>query len=481
MAGGIWSPTEKPILPGLYLNFKSQALATIQPGARGTVGVVVKAHWGPDKEFVTIESENDLVNYYTSDTTNGATAYKVIRLILLGGAKKVIAYRIVDSNAASSTVTLKDTENADVLRLTAKYKGTRGNSFKVTVQTNPIDINKKDIKLYEGATLLKTFTFLSGNIDNAVNAINNDIQNVWVVAEKIAAGNGILANVSNVQFSGGNSGITGITSSEYVEALAKFETQEFNVFVLDGVTDESIQASLKAWVERLRNEGKGIIAVIGGSASDDKASDAVSKAIARSASMNHEGIVNVGVGAYEGTSEYSSAEVACWVAGKIAGQSLTESTTYVTTPFQDVNRRWTKSEMEQGIQGGVFLLYHDGEKVKVLKGINTLTNLRQGQNNAWKKIRSIRVMDAINNDLVKTAEKAYIGKVNNTAEGRNSLVGACREYMRQLALAGVIENTGWDVYLDPDYPNPEPDEVYVKWEARLTDVMEKIFGTFIVK
>ncbi len=481
MAGGTWSPTEKPVLPGLYLNFKAQALSSIQPGARGTVGIVVRANWGPDKQFVVIGSESDLIKVFTQDTSNGANAYKLIRLILLGGAKKVLAYRLVDNNAAQAQVILKDTASTDVLKIKAKYKGTRGNDFKITVQNNVIDNSKKDIKLYEGATLLKVFTVSGGSIDNVVSTINNDPTNEWIVAEKVADGNGTLVNVSSVSLTGGNSGISGITTAEYVEALSKFETQEFNLFVLDGITDIGILSSLKAWVERLRGEGRGIIAVIGGSAEDDKASDAVSRAVARSATMDYEGIVNVGVGAYEGTVEYSSAEVACWVAGLIAGQRLVESPTYATAPFSDVNRRWTKTEMEQAVEGGVLLLYHDGEKVKILKGINTLTNLREGQNNAWKKIRTIRVMDAINTDLLRTAEKSYIGKINNTEAGRNSLIGAMREYMRQLALAGVIESIGWDVYLDPDYSNPEHDEVYIKWEARLTDVMEKIFGTFIVK
>jgi len=479
MAGGIWNPTEKPVLPGLYLNFKASALASIQPGSRGVVGAVVKAHWGKVNDIVEISSEADIINNFTDDISNGATAYTILRFILMGGAKKVIAYRVADSNVAKATLTLKDSSNNNMIKIDAKYEGSRGNNFKIAVQTNPVDSNKKDVKLYENATLLKTFTVPSG-ADNIVNIINSDPENVWIVASKVDDGTGILANITATALTGGNSGIAGVQASDYVNAMAKFETQDFNVFVLDGVSDSSIQASLKAWVERLRNEGKGIIAVIGGSKDDDKSSDAVSKAISRSTSMNYEGIVNVGVGAYLGGVEYSSGEIASWVAGLIAGQKLSESTTYAVAPFSDVNRRWTKSEMETAVKNGVFLLYHDGEKVKCLKGINTLTSLRQGQNEAWKKIRTIRVMDAINSDLGKTAEDSYIGKVNNTEEGRNALIGACKEYMRTLALGGVIENKDWNVYIDPDY-TPLPDEVYIRWEAKLTDVMEKIFGTFIVK
>jgi len=151
-----------------------------------------------------------------------------------------------------------------------------------------------------------------------------------------------------------------------------------------------------------------------------------------------------------------------------------------------VNRRWTKSEQVDAVEGGVFLLFHDGLIVKVLKGINTLVALRTDQNNSFKKIRPIRVMDAIASDLQKTAEANYIGKVNNTEEGRLALIGACLQYMATLAKGGVIEATGYYVILDPDYYGdgatltPEPDQVFLNFGARLTDTIEAIFGVFYV-
>lgn len=489
MAGGTWSPTELPVLPGLYLNFQAAALAAIQPGARGVVIAPVKAHWGPVREFVEITSEAGIIDAYTADETNGATAYTTLRLALLGGAKKILAYRLADTNAAKATVTLNDTSTTPVavLRLDAKYPGARGNNFKVTVQVNPLDSAKKDIKLYEGTTLLRTFTFTSGTIQAAADAINKDAGNKWITATVLAPGNGTLADIANAAMAGGNSGIAAIAAADYTNALAAFETQEFNLLTLDGVTDPAIQTSVVSWVARVRNEGKGVIAVLGGSLADDTASDAVAKATQRSAGFNHEGVVNVGVGAILDGVSYSSAQVAAYVAGLIAGQKLSESTTYAATPFDDVTRRWTRSEMETAVKNGVFLLFHDGRIVKVLRGMNSLVTLRQGQNNAWKKIRTIRVMDSINADLVRTAEDAYIGKVNNTEEGRLALIGACKQYMQTLARSGVIEETGWDVYLNPTYYGPTailtppPDQVYLKWEARLTDVMEIILGTFVVK
>ncbi len=197
--------------------------------------------------------------------------------------------------------------------------------------------------------------------------------------------------------------------------------------------------------------------------------------------------MNVGTGAVLNGRAYSSAQVAAWVAGLIAGQPLKASTTYAASPFDDVTRRWTRSEQEQAVQGGVFLLVHDGRRVKVLRGVNSLVSPREGQNKGWKKIRKIRVMDQINADLQRTAEDAYIGKVNNTEEGRLALIGAGKQYLQTLAAENVIEATGFDVTLDPRFYGsapqftPEDDQVFLAWTADDTDVMEQIFGTFYVQ
>lgn len=482
MAGGTWSQTDKPVLPGFYMAFQAAAAAAIQPGARGIVAIPVKAHWGPVREFVPLASEADAAGAFTPDAADGATAYTAARLALLGGARQVLAYRLADGDAAAAELTLQDSgsEPVGALRLTARYPGARGNAFKVTVQTNPVDASKKDLLLYEGTTLLRTFTFTGGAVQNAVDAVNGDPGNAWVTASKLADGDGGLANVTGAAMASGHSGIAGLSNADYVDALAACETQRFDTLALDGVTDGALQSSVAAWIARIRDEGHGAIAVLGGSAADDTASDAVAKAVARSAGFDSEGIVNVGVGARLGDASYSSAQLSAYVAGLISGQSLSASATYAATPFEDVTRRWTRAEQEQAVRGGVFLLVHDGRQVKALRGINSLQAPRQGQNNAWKKIRTIRVMDSINADLQRTAEESYIGKVNNTEEGRLALIGACKQYMQTLAQAGVIEAEGYDVAVDPAQ-TPEPDQVFLKWEARLTDVMEQIFSTFVVR
>ncbi len=483
MAGGTWTASEPKVRPGFYINFQSAALAQISAGTRGVVAIPVKANWGPVRQFVEITSEKELIDTYTESTTNGATAYISIKFALLGAPNKVLGYRLADASAAKASITLRDTAAtpANVLTLTTKYETDR--PFKITVRDNVVDANKYDIVLYEDTKLLYVFTFDKGAsvVDNAVAAINNYAGNKWITASKIAAGNSTLELVTSQPFTGGNSGISGITNIDYTNALADFEGITFNVLTLDGISDSALQTSVRAWVDRVRDEGKKVIAVMGGSAADDQD---IIIGNARSVGFNHEAIVNVVVGGILDGISYSSAEIAPYIAGLIAGQRLNESITYYATPFEDVTKRLTNSEIIAALQAGSLVLVNDGEKVTIEQGINTLTSLSEGQNNQWKKIRAIRVMDAINDDLLKSARDSYIGKVTNNDDGKVALISACKQYMEKLAADDIIM-PDFIVMLDPQYhgdpPIAAPDEVYLYWEAAITDSMEKIYSTFIVR
>lgn len=478
MAGGTWSTTEPKVRPGLYMNYKAAAAAQISGAARGIVAIPVRANWGPIRKLVEITNEKDLIDAYTDNSAEGATAYKEIKFALMGAPKKVLAYRLADTNAKKAIVILKDEESTDVLTLSTKYETDR--PFKVMVRNNVIDANKYDIVLYEGSKLLYTFTFDKGAavVDNAVKAVNEDKGNKWIQAVKNADGNGTLSVVTTKDLTGGNAGIEGVTNADYMNVLDVFESAVFNVLALDGISNAELQASITAWIDRVRKEGKKVMAVMGGSSDDDQD---VAISNSKSRAFNHEAVHNVTVGGVLGGRAYSSAEIAPYVAGLIAGQKLSESITYHVTPFEDVTNRLSNSEVIASLQSGSLVLVNDGEKVIIEQGINTLTSLKEGQNNQWKKTRAIRVMDAISDDMLKSARDGYIGKVTNNADGQASLIAACKQYMEKLANEGIIASD-FVVMLDPQYqPSAEPDEVYIYWNASITDSMEKIYGTFTVR
>ncbi|ACV64908.1 hypothetical protein Dtox_4241 [Desulfofarcimen acetoxidans DSM 771] len=479
MAGGAWSLTEAKVRPGFYVNFEAAALASITPGARGILAMPVKANWGPKKQVVEITSEKELIDTYGTAVAVNLTAYTCVRLALLGGCNTVLGYRLVDGSEAKGIITLKDTTvtPVDVIDLITRYESDW--AFKVTVRANPVDANKQDIVLYKSTQILYTFTFTKGasGVDNAIAAINNDSGNKWIDAVKKAAGNGTLAAIVSQPLTGGSAGVATITNTHYIDALTAFEARQFNAFVLDGTTDASLQTSVKAWVERLRGEGKKTVCCMGGKAADDAD---IATANTRSAGFNYEGVLNVGTSANLDGTNLSSAQVACWVAGKACGQQMMESLTYADSPFDDVIPRLTNNQIISAIQSGTIVLVHDGEKVKIEKGINTLTSLRTGQNNQWKKVKAIRIMDAIDTDLQKAGRNDYIGKVINDEDGKVAVIVAIKKYFETLNKGRLIKND-FDVYVDPDLQSlAGADQFYFKWYCYIVDNMEQIFGTGII-
>ena len=477
MASGTWSPTEKPVRAGFYNRFIAAALASIQPGARGILAIPVKANWGAAKEVVEITSEKELIDTYGTDQSADFTAYECIRLALLGGIKTVLGYRLADGLAALASITLKDSAAANILKLDTKYPTTR--DFKVTIRDNVVDNTKQEAVLYEGVNQLRTFVFAKGAtvVDNAIAAINGDADNVWITAVKVATGNGTIANVASQALVGGNAGASGITNADYVDAMSTFETRVFNSFALDGATEASLQTSVVAWVNRLRNEGKKIIAYLGGTVNDDLN---IATGNARSYGFNHEGIVNVAVSGMLDGKWYPSSKIACFVAGKGTGQGLKESLTYATTPFSDVKPRLTNNQIISAIKAGTIVLVHDGEKVIIEKGINTLTSLREGQNDVFKKVKLIRIMDAIDTDTSNAGHSNYIGKVLNNSDGQAALLSAIKNYFE--TLTPDLLDRDFTVEVDAELQkNAQSDEFFWKYNAKLIDSMERIYGTGYIR
>ena len=112
-----------------------------------------------------------------------------------------------------------------------------------------------------------------------------------------------------------------------------------------------------------------------------------------------------------------------------------------------------KAELDTAIEEGKFVLYYDGEKVKVGRGVNSLQTVKKGKGNPWKKIRVVEIMDMLHDDLVLLAEDNYIGKYPNTYANKCLLVSAINSYLAEMERNGMIEDytIGLDVDAIKDY------------------------------
>ena len=137
--------------------------------------------------------------------------------------------------------------------------------------------------------------------------------------------------------------------------------------------------------------------------------------------------------------DYTTSEYTSRIAGLLAGTPMTISATFA--PLKEVIGfdQLTKEQMDQAIGKGQLILYHDGEKAKIARGVNSFTTTTQDKGESFKKIKIVDAMHMIEDDIKKTCEDSYIGKYSNSYDNKCVLVTAIQAYLDQLVLEGILD------------------------------------------
>lgn len=222
-------------------------------------------------------------------------------------------------------------------------------------------------------------------------------------------------------------------ADDLTEALNYLATQKFDYLAgpPDISTDECTE--IVNWIKAQREIGFTPKAVLPNTAADSEA------------------IINFTTnGIKVGDKEYSAAEYCSRIAGLIAGTPMTISCTYAPlTEVSDVERL-TKDEMDNAIDSGQFIIFFDGEKVKVGRGVNSLQTTTQDKGEAFKKIKIVEAIDMIKADIKTTAEDNYIGKYANNYDNKCLLITAIKGYFATLENEGILESGSSSVEIDID-------------------------------
>jgi hypothetical protein len=169
-------------------------------------------------------------------------------------------------------------------------------------------------------------------------------------------------------------------------------------------------------------------------------SDAIYKAVLPNLVADSEAVVNfAAAGMTDGTNSYTAGEYCSRIAGLIAGTPMTISCTYAPLPELSDVTRMSKSDADTAIDAGKLILIHDGEKVKVARGVNSLTTTTQDKGAAFQKIKLVEALDMIQNDIRITAQDSYIGKYANSYDNKCLLITAIQGYFTGLEQAGILQ------------------------------------------
>jgi hypothetical protein len=182
------------------------------------------------------------------------------------------------------------------------------------------------------------------------------------------------------------------------------------------------------------------------------------KAVLPNTNADSEAIINVTTsGIKDGTNTYTTAKYCSRIAGLIAGTPMTISCTYAVLSEVTEIDRLTKNEMDEAIDSGEFIIFYDGEKVKVGRGVNSLQTTTQDKGEAFKKIKVVEAVDMIRSDIKKTVEDNYIGKYANSYDNKCLLISAISGYFNGLENDGILERGTSIVEIDI-----EAQETYLK-------------------
>lgn len=172
------------------------------------------------------------------------------------------------------------------------------------------------------------------------------------------------------------------------------------------------------------------------------------KAVLPNMPADHEGIMNFTTDNIKVKSGiFTTAQFCSRIAGLICGVPLTESVTYKVLPEVIDVPKYTRVELDAKVNAGELIIYHDGVKVKVGRGINSLQTIDGEKTEDYKYIKIVDCMDIARRDIRAIIDDGFIGKYPNTYANRLLLIEAIEEYLTILENNGMISK-GWYIRLD---------------------------------
>lgn len=226
-----------------------------------------------------------------------------------------------------------------------------------------------------------------------------------------------------------------VIDAGYQKAMETAETIRFDYLAVPTAETDGKGEDIASWVKTMRESMKKKI-----------------KAVLPNVAADSEGVINFTtdksvktetVTGKDGAKTavdmvYTTEQYCARIAGLIAGTPMTIACTYAPLPeLSDCTRL---ADNDAPVDRGEFIIFHDGEKVKVVRGVNSFITTGDGKGESFKKIKIVEAMDMINDDIVKTAQDSYLGKYANTYSNKCLLITAISSYFAQLKRDDIVSS-----------------------------------------
>ncbi len=206
---------------------------------------------------------------------------------------------------------------------------------------------------------------------------------------------------------------SGAGEAAYAAAFAQLNEYEDISIVLCDSTEIATQQALRDAVEAASEERNERIAVVCGGTGET-----VTQLTARAAELNSERMVLVAP--EEGTA--GGGALAAAVAGAIAGESdpAVPLGGAALTGLTGLSSKFTESEVDLLIRGGVTPLESVGGEISVIRGVTTRTTTGGEADSTWRELSTILIIDDVI-PTIRRSLRANFQRAKNTEQSRGAI------------------------------------------------------------
>lgn len=276
-----------------------------------------------------------------------------------------------------------------------------------------------------------------------------------------------------------NADVTALTTA-YNTALTAIETIKFNYLAIPTIQSDNKADEIVEWIKTARNtKKKNVKAVLPNVEADSEGviNYTIEKNVKTDSTTTPDGTIS------KVDTVYTAEQYCSRIAGLIAGTPLTISCTYA--PLGELSDCTRLNDIDTPVDEGKFITFWDGEKVKVVRGVNSLVTTIEGKGDSFKKIKIVEAMDMINDDITKTAQDSYLGKYANSYNNKCILMTAISGYFMQIQKDGIISSysIGIDLEAQTIYLQSKGIDIsdLSEDEIRVADTGSRVFLTGSVK
>lgn len=352
-----------------------------------------------------------------------------------------------------------------VAQIYARCRG--GREFTCSLNTNLVT-GKRQMIFYTGTEIFDSVSFEAGG--NETQALKDalDTNKNFKVFKIYKAS--VIADFTGRAMSGGSNPTVAV--SDYSKGTDVLERHYWNVLLADS-NSVSVSRMLTEYIKQSYEMGRLGMTVIGASAAST-----VEKRMEYATALNDWRVVYVANGWKDinGT-KYSGWRAAARIGGMIAGCETNASLTHIViSNATELLNPMTNGEMIQAEQKGCLCLsLNDDGQIWIDNAINTLITLGNDQDEGWKKIRRTKCRFELMTRCNRTCDK-YIGRLNNDANGRATLITAMQSIINEMIAEGKLF-FGSYVAEDTRY-SPDGDRAYFVLYISDIDSIEKVYLDF---